>query len=261
MHIHHFQIYDRIRAIALVIFLGCFLIVMPVQAQTSKESPITLDGRQLFTVSDTGQVSAENRSTDANLILKEAVNSREPVKVEIIENNQLPVIRVQGRHLLTITSQDVPAGRTKEEQAQIWARMIAESIEQGQQERRVTYIVRTLLFTCLAVLGTFFIHKLLGWVWQYWLRRLVPRAANDPETGARPKGLELFLHLILFFVRTGLWVGVILYTTDLFPLTRDWSHRVTNIISMSLTSPVISLGAKSYSVINILILIQYLRQI
>jgi hypothetical protein len=67
MHIHHFQIYDRIRAIALVIFLGCFLIVMPVQAQTSKESPITLDGRQLFTVSDTGQVSAENRSTDANL--------------------------------------------------------------------------------------------------------------------------------------------------------------------------------------------------
>ncbi len=140
MHIHHFQIYDRIRAIALVIFLGCFLIVMPVQAQTSKESPITLDGRQLFTVSDTGQVSAENRSTDANLILKEAVNSREPVKVEIIENNQLPVIRVQGRHLLTITSQDVPAGRTKEEQAQIWARMIAESIEQGQQERRVSYI-------------------------------------------------------------------------------------------------------------------------
>ena len=116
-------------------------------------------------------------------------------------------------------------------------------------------LVRTLLFTCLAVLGTFFIHKLLGWVWQYWLRRLAPRAANDPETGVQPKGLELFLHLILFFVRTGLWVGVILYTTDLFPLTRDWSHRVTNIISMSLTSPVISLGAKSYSVINILILI------
>ncbi|BAZ08999.1 MscS mechanosensitive ion channel [Calothrix sp. NIES-4071] len=255
MRRNHFQIHSIIRSIALVVILGCLLLVTPVQAQTRQNSSITLDGHQLFKVSDTGQVSAENRATDANLILKQAVRSSEPVKVEIIENNQLPVIRVQGRHLLTVTSQDIPTGRTKEEQAKIWAQIITEAIQQGQQERKASYITQTILVAFVSVIGALFIHKLLGWVWQYWLRRLVPRAANDPETGAQPKGLELLLYLTLFLIRTGLWVGIIIYITDLFPLTREWSQRITSILSMSLTSPVVSLGAKSYSVINILILI------
>lgn len=255
MPTHHFQFHSTIRAIALVISLGCFLLVTPVQAQTRQNSPIIVDGQQLFKVSDTGQVSAENRANDANLILKQTVRSPEPVKIEDIENNQLPVIRVQGNHLLTVTSQDTPTGRTKEEQAQIWAQIISEAIHKGQEERRISYISKAILLICLSILSALFIHKLLGWVWRYWLQRLIPKAANDPETGAQPKSLELLLYLTLFLVRTGLWAGIILYITDLFPLTRSVSHGIINIFLMSLTSPVISLGNKSYSVINILILI------
>ncbi len=255
MRCNHSQIHSTIKTICLIVILGCFLRVMPVQAQSLPNFPITLDGRQLFTVSDTGQVSAENRATDANLILKQAVRSREPVKIEIIENNQLPVIQVQGRHLLTVTSQDIPTGRTKEEQAKIWAQIITDAIQQGQQERKANYITQAVLLSFLSILSALFIHKLLGWVWQYWVRRLVPRSANDPETGAQPKGLELLLYLTLFLIRTGLWVGIIIYITDLLPLTREWSQRIISILKMSLTSPLVSLGTKSYSVINILILI------
>ncbi|OKH34327.1 mechanosensitive ion channel protein MscS [Calothrix sp. HK-06] len=255
MRCNHSQIHSTIRTICLIVILGCFLLVMPVQAQSLPNFPITLDGRQLFKVSDTGKVSAENRATDANLILKQAVRSREPVKIEIIENNQLPVIRVQGRHLLTVTSQDIPTGRTREEQAKIWAQIITEAIQQGQQERKASYITQAILLGFLSILSGLFIHKLLGWVWRYWLRRLVPRAANDPETGAQPKGIELLLYLTLFLIRTGLWVGIIIYITDLLPLTREWSQRIISILKMSLTSPLVSLGTKSYSVINILILI------
>ncbi|MBW4563013.1 MAG: mechanosensitive ion channel [Mojavia pulchra JT2-VF2] len=252
---YRFRIPITIKAISWIVILGCLLTVVPVQAQQRPTAAITLDGRQLFKVSEAGQFSAENRAADANLILKQAVRSTEPVKVEIIEDNQLPVVRVNGRHLVTVTSQDTPTGRTQQEQAEIWAQRITEGIREGQQERRLSYIWRAILFVFLSVVSAFILHQILGWIWCYWLRRLVPRAANDPETGAQPKGIELFLQLTLSLVRAGVWLGAIIYITDLFPLTREWSQRITNILRMSLTSPVISLGESSYSVINILILI------
>ncbi|MCX7592887.1 MAG: hypothetical protein N2235_03810 [Fischerella sp.] len=173
--------------IALMVIWGWFLTSKePVQAQPRPTAAITLDGRQLFEVSEAGQFSADNRAADANMILKQAVRSPETVNVEILESNQLPVIRVNGRHLLTVTSQDTPTGRTKQEQAQIWAQRIAEGIRQGQEERRLSYFWRAILLAILFVLAAFAVHQVLGWIWHYWLRRLVPREASHPDTGAQP---------------------------------------------------------------------------
>ncbi|WP_026733738.1 mechanosensitive ion channel family protein [Fischerella sp. PCC 9605] len=255
-HSHRFRKIAAILAIALMVILGWFLTSkVPVQAQPKPTAAITLDGRQLFEVSETGQFSADNRAADANMILKEAVRSPEPAKVEILESNQLPVIRVNGRHLLTVTSQDTPTGRTKQEQAQMWAQRITEAVRQGQEERRLSYFWRAISLAVLFVLAAFAVHQVLGWIWQYWLRRLVPREASHPDTGAQPKGIELFLQLTLIAVRALLWIGTAIYITDLFPLTREWSRQIANILRMSLTSPVISIGESSYSVINIIILI------
>jgi potassium-dependent mechanosensitive channel len=248
---------------AIVIFATVLTVVLSwfftsqtlVQAQGQPTSVITLDGRRLFEVSQAGPFSAENRAADARLILKQVVRSTEPVKVEIVETNQLPVIQVNGRHLLTVTQQDTPPGRTTKEQAQIWAQQITETVSQGQEERRLGYFWRAILFVALSVLGAIALHRVLGRIWHSWLQRLVPRAANDPDTGVQPKGIELFLQLTLFLMRAGLWLGTIIYITDLFPLTREWSQRLISLLWMSLTSPVISLGDKSYSVINIIILI------
>lgn len=251
-----FRIIIIISAIALMVVLTWFSTSqMSVQAQGQPTSVITLDGRRLFEVSESGQFSAENRAGDAKLILKAAIRSTEPAKVEIVESNELPVIQVNGRHLLTVTQQDIPPGRTKQEQAQIWAQQITEAISQGQEERRLGYLWRAIVFAVLSVLGAVALHLILARIWRSWLRRLVPREANDPDTGAQPKGIELFLQLTLSLVRAGLWLGTVIYITDLFPLTREWSQRIANILWMSLTSPVISLGEKSYSVINIIILI------
>ncbi len=228
---------------------------MPVQAQSIPTAVITLDGRQLFEVTEAGQFSAENRAGDANLILREAVRSTNPAKVEIVESNQLPVIRVNDRHLLTVTQQDVPTGRTKREQAEIWAQRITEAIQEGQEERRLGYFWQAVLLVILSVVGAIALHQILGWVWRYWLRRLVPREANHPDTGAQPKGIELILQLTLVVVRALLWIGTAIYITDLFPLTREWSRRIVSILWMSLASPVITIGESSYSVINIIIFI------
>ncbi|MHC0066061.1 mechanosensitive ion channel family protein [Nostoc sp. UIC 10890] len=255
---HHFR---KAIAILVIVFMmiGWLLTTeMSVQAQSRPTAHITVDGRQLFELSEAGQFSAENRAADANLILREAVRSSGGVKVEIVETNQLPVILVNNRHLLTVTQQDTFTGRTKQEQAEIWAQRIREAVEQGQEERRLDYFWRAILLVALSVLGAIALHFLLGWVGRYWLRRLVPREANHPETGAQPKGIELFLQLTLVVVRSLLWIGIAIYITDLFPLTREWSRSIANILWMSLTSPVITIGESSYSVINIIIFISLL---
>ncbi|WP_248277751.1 hypothetical protein [Brasilonema sp. UFV-L1] len=203
-----FRMTGVIFAMTLMLILAWFSTSpMPVQAQARPTSVITLDGRRLFEVSEAGQFSAENRAADARLILKQVVRSTEPVKVEIVESNQLPVIQVNGRHLLTITQQDTPPGRTTQEQAQIWAQQITEAISQGQEERRLGYLWRAILFTVLSVLSAIALHLVLGWIWRSWFRRLVPKEANNPDTGAQPKGIELFLQLTLSLVRAGLWLG------------------------------------------------------
>ncbi|MEC4817654.1 MAG: mechanosensitive ion channel [Scytonema sp. PMC 1069.18] len=251
-----FRILTVIFAITVMVILGWgFTSNMEVLAQARPASAIALDGRRLFEISDAGQFSAESRATDANLILRQAVRSSEPVKVEIVETNKLPVIRINGRHLLTVTEQDTPAGRTTQEQAQIWSTQIFEAVQQGQEERSLGYFLRGILLAVVSLLGAIALHKIFGLIWRYWLRRMVPRAANNPETGAQPKEIELFLQLTLSAVRAGLWLVTILYITDLFPLTREWSQRFANLLRMSLTEPVISLGDNSYSVINIIILI------
>jgi small-conductance mechanosensitive channel len=251
---NRFRRFGIIYTIPTIVFI-VILALMPVQAQPQSTAFITLDGRQLFEVSQSGQFSAENRAADANLILREAARSTEPATVEVVEINQLPVIRVNGRHLLTVTQQDIPTGRTPEEQAQIWAQRLAEAVEQGQAERRASYFWQALLLAVLAVLGAIALHLTLGWVWRYWLRRLIPKQASDPDTGAQPQGTELFLQLTLAVVRVGLWLVTAIYITDLFPLTRDWSRRIANILLMSITSPVISLGEASYSVVDLMLLV------
>jgi len=253
---HRFQKAIVILVVFLTMSIGWLLTTeISVQAQSRLTAHVTVDGIQLFEVAETGQFSAENRAADANLILREVVRSADSVKVEIVETNQLPVILVNNRHLLTVTQEDTFTGRTKQEQAQIWAQRIREAVEQGQAERRLSYIWRAILLIILSILGAIALHLLLSWIWRYWLRRLVPTAANHPDTGAQPKGIELFLQLTLVLLRSLLWIGVAIYITDLFPLTREWSRRIANLLWMSLISPVITIGESSYSVINIIIFI------
>lgn len=149
---HRFRNAAVILVIVAIIILGCFLTTeISVQAQSTPTDIITVDGRKLFEVTEAGQFSAENRAADANLILREAVRSPDSVKVEIVESNQLPVILVNSRHLLTVTQQDTPTGRTKEEQAKIWVQRITEAVQQGQEERRLSYFWRAILLIVLSV--------------------------------------------------------------------------------------------------------------
>jgi len=50
-------------------------------------------------------------------------------------------------------------------------------------------------------------------------------------------------------------VNTLLYLTNLFPFSRTWSYSITEILIATFTSPIVSFGQNSYSVVNFLILI------
>ncbi len=234
--------------------LSCVFALTPVLAQ-APTSPIRVVGYQVFEVSQSGNFSAKSRAEDANSVLEAAVQSPQPPQVEVLESRQLPVIRVNGRHLLTVTGQDAPTGRTAIEQAQLWAQHLRGAIEQAHYQRTPAYFRSALFLATSSLLAAIALHWSLGWVWQRWLRRVIPKAIVDPKTAALPEGIELLLQSMLTLARTGVWLAAAIYIGDLFPLTRQWNRQVTDSLFVSLTSPGISLGDSSYSIVDLIILI------
>lgn len=240
--------------LALTLVLGLWL--TPAIAQTPAKAPVVLDGQQLFKISSSGQYSAQERATPINLQLKEVVRASLPIQVRIEQRNQLPTILLNDRYLLTVTEQDAVPGSTPNEQATIWVQQIQEGLEQAKTERTTTYLWQTSLLAVGIVLMVAVLTWLLGWIKHHCFRaaqaQLTPTAGGSDSEPLR--GLEFLFQLVLAIARIGLWVGVALYITNLFPFTRQWSYQITNILVTSFTSPILTLGKNSYSVIQLAIL-------
>ena len=232
------------------------LIWLPVSAQTKATAPITLDGRQLFKVSDSGGFSAQQRAEIVDTILKQTVKAGEPpLSVEIIERNGLPVIQVEGRNLLTVTYGDAPPGITVQKQAETWAGILKTAIKKAQQQRSAVYIRNAILLSFGCVLLAIAFSWAIGWIWMYWLYPMLPKEVTTARTSPKNTGIEPGIKLLIAAIRTLIWVASAIYITNLFPRTRGWSRSVSDILIFTLASPMVPLGDKSYSLIQIIFLI------
>ncbi|WP_375494499.1 mechanosensitive ion channel family protein [uncultured Nostoc sp.] len=244
-----------------VILLVIGLWLSPGMAQTGSKAAVVVDGYQIFQVSESGEFSARERANLINLQLKEAVKSDKAIQVKIEERNQLPTILLGARYLLTVTKNDTLPGSTSDEQASLWAKQIEEVLQQSQAERSSQYIRNTSILSASILLGAFAISWLLG-LFRKRISGIVQRKLNDANAEVLnadlPKGLALLFDFILFFARAGIWVSAIIYITNLFPYTRQWSYQITYILTSSFTSQFITLGNNSYSLINLLILVSLL---
>ncbi len=83
-------------------------------------APIVLDGRTLFRIWPSGNLSAEQRSAAINQRLAEAAAGETTAAIEVGTQNNLPVLLLNGRTLLTVTERDVPEGLEATEQAKAW---------------------------------------------------------------------------------------------------------------------------------------------
>jgi small-conductance mechanosensitive channel len=243
-----------LRIIVLSFILGCVLSVMPVLAQPNSTAPVTLDGRQLFRLGQLNEFGAEQRANNANQILNQTVASGKPVEVTVQELNNFPVLQVNGTNILTVTDKDVPIGITKQEQADRWQNILQEAIDQAQKERQPGYMRYATLVSLGCVLFTIILTFLLDCLWKYWLIPSLPRPERVRETAAPPK-VHLLARLILGLLRIGIGLYTLVYIANLFPQTRLWGQRISEIIIYTLAEPIVTLGANSYSVVQIAILI------
>ncbi|PAX54320.1 mechanosensitive ion channel protein MscS [Brunnivagina elsteri CCALA 953] len=242
--------------VVILLVLGLWL--SPGMAQTGGKASVVVDGYQIFQVSESGQFSAEERANLINLQLKEAIKSDTPIQVKIEERNQLPTILLGDRYLLTVTQKDTLPGSKPDEQATLWVKQIQEVLQQSQSERSSQYIRNTSILTASILLGAFAVSWVLGLL-RTRISQIVQKKLNNANAQAinadLPAGLTLLFKSILFFARAVIWASAIIYITNLFPYTRQWSYQISYILTSSFTSKFITIGNNSYSLINLLILV------
>jgi len=240
--------------IAISFFLGCVLCLMPVWAKEKPTAPVTIDGRQLFKLSQLDGFDAVQRADYANQVINRSMTSANPVAVKVQKLNDYPVIQVNGTNLLTVTDKDVPVGVTKEEQAERWRNILDDALKQAQKERRPGYMRYAMLVSLGCVLIAIVLNLALSWLWKYWLCPLIPTPETIQETVAPPK-VHLLSKFILGLIRVGIWFYALLYIANLFPDTRLWGQKISDLVVYTIAEPIINLGNNSYSLIQVGILI------
>ncbi len=165
----------RIQRRCLVVLLGVITLLLtlasvPSSAQTpptsaAPEAPVVLDGRVLFKVRNSGNFTAAERAEIINDALEQEMRSSlggatptpEAVKLEVVQENQLTIIRSsaiasgapspEGRDLMTLSEGDVIPGTSLVRQANIWRDLMEKALRQGKLERTPGYSHQALLFS------------------------------------------------------------------------------------------------------------------
>ncbi|MDY6937058.1 MAG: mechanosensitive ion channel [Cyanobacteriota bacterium] len=232
-----------------VLLFGLWL--QPALTQTEPEAiaqPVILDGQKLFELGSSETFDASQRAEIVNAELERAARSTEPIEVELEERNGLPVISIGERHLLTVTQSDVePEGRPPLKQAKQWRQEIQDALKTARDERSAEFMRRTLLEALVVACVAAAAYRGLGWAWK---NHFVWDAV-----GTWSKGWQKLRKLLLLLARSIVVIVAILYITNLFPWTRQWTFNFINTIFTSLSAPLLTTDERSYSLVNLLVLI------
>ncbi|NEP86147.1 MAG: mechanosensitive ion channel [Okeania sp. SIO2C2] len=220
-------------------------------------APVVLDGRPILKISSAGEYTAQKRAELIEQKLSTVVSSSKPIHLKVKTDEKLPTIWLNDAYLLTVTQKDVFPGSNLKEQTDIWAEKIEESVKIAQKERSLKFMGNTLIKVGLIINGAIAINWLLKLVWRKYLYQVIlfflgNHGIAHPEES---KSLSILISLSLLVTRIALWIGTILYITNKFPLTRQFSYQFTDTLISTFTSPVIHLGNQTYSVPDLLILV------
>ena len=110
-----------------------------------------------------------------------------------------------------------------------------------------------LILPIVIILGAIALSWGLGTLRRY-LSQILKQKLAGTDRESSTKGLDLFLAIVLSIARISVWIASILYIADLFPESRAISQQIRDALTNSFTSPVLTLGRSSYSIINLSVL-------
>lgn len=239
-----------LRLLAIAVFM-IGICVMPVMAQVASRADVTLDGQRLFQLNGSNELTAQERVNIVNQRLSEAIQTGEPVQVRVNQQNNVPTISLNDRYLLTVTQLDTAPNIAPREQAEIWSQRLREVIQTAQAERTPGHLRNAIITAIGLILATIAVSAFLTW-----LRHFLAKAIHDrlPPDAHPSAAIDIFFKLTLILAQIVLWVVAALNVANLFPFTRRWSYRVTSVLTSTLTSPILSVEQRSYSIVDLVIL-------
>lgn len=223
-------------------------------SQNNEKATIALDGKLLFKVGSIDNFTAKERAELINNNLKEEVNSNQPLKLEVSIENQQTVIRniPDQKHILNVTKSDVISGTTILDQANVWRDILQESLIQGRKERTYSYIFNHLLRILLAIFSALIFNVLIYFTTGFCMSKL-DRLLKNPSSPIYnlETPLKILWNLTIFTLQVGVWIGVLFYISQVFPLFR----RIRYKLSYTVNANIVNLGESNYSAIDLLLLL------
>lgn len=251
----------RLAALCLAIALALTL-ALPGSAQEEPNiATVVLDGRSVFEVAATEQFSAQERASRISEQLAAAAEMAQRPQLQQLSRNGLPTVLLNGEHLLTITDTDrqISTYSSPEAQAKGWTKQIRAAISQAQEERSQEFLQQAGLYSLGFLLMAAIAHWLTGRLWhgyfRQWLQNLTFSDPAESSSHRAPSASNLLLNGSLFLVRLCIWGGTLLYVTNLFPFTRQWSYRFVDALTNTFTLRSFVLGSRSFSILDLLFLL------
>ncbi|MGB3691088.1 MAG: mechanosensitive ion channel domain-containing protein [Spirulinaceae cyanobacterium] len=220
------------------------------------KAPVMLDGEELFKVQEFASLSAFERAELVNETLEKLVNSSQKVEIEVAEEEGSVVIRAKGEedHILTVTQGDLANSLTPHRQASVWQRRIKQALKRGQEERRLSYYRRGLLLSLVALAIAIAVHYLIKFLGRFTVKQSRKLLANINFSQSVQQPTINSLRLFWLISQITLWFGTAYYITDIFPQTRGWRYRILTFLFY----PLITIGDKPYSILQLLLLLVFI---
>ena len=225
----------KIIIVSIACFCLCLCLLSPslaqVESSTSikRKANIVLDGRKLFEISSSGSFSAAQRAEKINSLLQNRLkqySTPEDLNVAVAKQFDWMVIRINGRHLLTVVENDLIPGMMAQEQAQIWQEEIESALDRAIKERsperfKWNLKMMAIAFTIVAAIQ----FGLFG------LRRYYSR-----ERLRSSRKWISWAILAILSLQTLIWLIFVSYCAYLFPQTRTWQYNLWQYISDTFNS-------------------------
>ncbi|NEQ47131.1 MAG: mechanosensitive ion channel [Leptolyngbya sp. SIOISBB] len=206
--------------------------------------PIVLDGRELFVIGNLDDFAASERADFVTRVLQDQrrrIPPNVPIRVTQLQRGELITLRLSGRHLLTITEQDLIGNLPVQEQADLWADKLQSALEQARQQRTRQYRQRTLVKSLLAAFGIGGLYFLLRW-FRRWLRRRRGQFSREQRSWSE---------VALFGLQWAIVFGFGLWLTEIWPEVRSLRYPALSFLQTTFTADTLSLGERGYSILEI----------
>lgn len=234
----------------LLLPLWCFLIA-PVLAEKPPEKPVVkapvmVDGQELFRVSNSGEFLAAERAKNINYLLQEKLRSPAPLEVKIYQNEEIITLRINDRHLVTVTPADTIPGMALTEQAQIWQEILEQAIAKAEYQRTPAYLSLATKQTVGVIIAGVAIQCLLFWIGRRYRHQQLQR--SETKSGSRQL-------LALLLLRIGIGIAVIYYIASLFPWSRRWLYQTFQLLNATFAAEIFTFGEESLSLNKFILII------